>query len=85
MTKHIELTHQEWEKIKAGLINDFGQRILISWVMKRECGFTVREHHRTAKSFDDLGPNVDWRNATSVMCIDFYDEAVKTWFVLKYS
>lgn len=41
----IRLKPDVWfKKIKPKLIVDFGQRILISYVCKRELGFTVREH-----------------------------------------
>ena len=72
--KHIELAEPEWEKVKARLLKDFGKKILISWVMKRECGFTVRTH--TA-----------WENDRHrvIVCLDFYDEKMKTWYILKYT
>ena len=72
--KHIELSTVEWKKVKEQLIEDFGQKILISWVMKRECGFTVRTHTR-------------WQDDQSsvVVCLDFYDEQMKTWYILKYT
>ena len=71
--KHIELSSAEWEQIKSKLIEEFGQKIIITWVLKRECGFTVRSH-------------TDWNdgNYHRVICLDFYDEQMKTWFILKY-
>lgn len=74
--KHIELSQEEWNKIKQQLIADFGQKILISWVMKRECGFTVRNHTRWSE---------DGRDNKVVVCLDFYDEQMKTWYILKYT
>ena len=72
--KHIELAEPEWEKVKARLLEDFGKKILISWVMKRECGFTVRTHtHWTKDQYH------------TVVCLDFYDEQMKTWYILKYT
>ena len=72
--KHLELSKAEWEKVKARLIQEFGQKILISWVLKRECGFTVRSHSRwTANNYEDI------------VCLDFYDEQMKTWYILKYT
>ena len=72
--KHLELSREEWEKVKQRLLEDFGQKILISWVMKRECGFTVRTH--TQGSQDDH---------KVIVCLDFYDERMKTWYILKYT
>ncbi len=72
--KHLELTESEWARVKARLIEDFGQKILISWVLKRECGFTVRSH----TTWNDNRHRV-------VICLDFYDERMKTWYILKYT
>ena len=72
--KHIELTKEEWLHLRRQLVKDYGQKILISWVMRRECGFTIREHHA-------------WTDDQSVTkyCLDFYDEQMKVWFLLKYT
>lgn len=41
----IVLTPSEWSRnIKPRLIQEYGARIMISWVCRRELGFTVREH-----------------------------------------
>ena len=74
--KHLELSKEEWIKIKQRLVEDFGQRILISWVMKRECGFTVRNHTKWSD---------DGRDYSVTVCLDFYDEQMKTWYILKYT
>lgn len=74
--KHIELTKQEWEHLRKQLVKDYGQKILISWVMRRECGFTIREH-LAYEAFDD-GP-------VRKYCLDFYDEQMKVWYLLKYT
>lgn len=74
--KHIELSKSEWIDLRARLVEEYGEKIRISWVMRRECGFTVREHI-VYKAFDD-GP-------TRVFCLDFYDEQMKTWYILKYT
>ena len=73
--KHIELTKEEWLHLRRQLVKDYGQKILISWVMRPDCGFTVREHHVW---FDEKG-------FTSQYCLDFYDEQMKVWFLLKYN
>lgn len=76
--KHIELTHGKWEDLRAKLLAEYGKTILISFVCKRELGFTVREHRR----FDDTHPR--WEDRRSVICLDFYSETAKSWFILKY-
>jgi hypothetical protein len=84
--KHIELTHQEWDWLRAELIKEHGPSILISWKMKRDLGFTVREHKRGfVHLMDTIRAHVDWRDSNSVICLDFYDESMKTWYLLKYS
>jgi hypothetical protein len=83
--KHIELTHREWDWLKDELIKEHGASILISWKMRRELGFTVREHSRGfSPLLDTVVSNVDWRDSRSVICLDFYEESMKTWYMLKY-
>ena len=79
IVKHVELTHDEWEKLKELLVKEYGSKIMISWVMKRELGFTVREHQR----WDDTYAR--WEDRRSVICLDFYEEATKSWYILKYT
>lgn len=71
--KHIELSRDEFHKLKAQLLKEYGNKINISWVLKRECGFTFRTHTK-------------WIDNTTitVYCLDFYEEQIKTWFCLKY-
>lgn len=77
--KHWELTHKEWEEVKQKLIADFGPSIvMISWKMRNELGFSMREHHRWDKT-------KQWEDRASVICIDFYTEAARTYFLLKYT
>jgi hypothetical protein len=76
--KHVELTHAEWNKLKQELVSEHGKSIMISWVMKQKLGFTIREHLR----FNDTYPA--WEDRRSVICLDFYDEAMRTWYILKY-
>jgi len=67
--KHIELTHKEWNELKQRLTAEHGSKILISWAMKRECGFTVRDHCEHDRRY---------------IALDFYDEQMRTLFYLKY-
>ena len=63
-----------WPQIVA----DHGQGILISWVCKERLGFTVREHRA---AISDDGHFWDFQYEIH---LDFYDEAKRTWFLLKY-
>jgi hypothetical protein len=77
--KHLELSHSEWDKIKQQLTEQYGTKILLSWVMRRELNFTIREHHRW-----DNNTNKGWHDQRSVMCIDFYSEDARTYFLLRF-
>lgn len=78
--KHIELTRREWNKIREHIKDEYGQSmILISAKMKRELGFTVREH----RAYDPFDP-MNRQEYRTIICLDFYDEQMKSWFALKY-
>ena len=73
---------EDWENIKTRLIQEYGGRIMISWVMKRELGFTVRTHQEWVE-FDKTGdrPRYYMDNQTH---LDFFNESAQSWFQLKY-
>jgi hypothetical protein len=72
--KHIELSRSEWERIKDQIRNDFGFSMpLLREKMKRELGFSIREHSPDNDRF--------WER---IICVDFYSEEAKVWFTLKY-
>lgn len=72
---------EDWYRIKEKIKQDFGvATAVISWRLKRELGFTVREHQAqdswdTTDSFFSSGREVH---------LDFFNEAAHSWFVLKY-
>ena len=80
----------EWSRIQAQLVADYGPRIAISFVCKRELGFTVRRHKGLVPH-----PQAEWEVMKSQgwdhryhyedqVHLDFYSESAQTWFVLKY-
>ena len=80
----------EWEPIQYQLGLDYGTRIMLSWVCKRELGFTVRRHKGL-----EPHPEAEWEVMKSQgwnhryhyqeqIHLDLYDAAAQTWFVLKY-
>ena len=80
----------EWSVIQAQLVRDFGPRIAISFVCKRELGFTVRRHRGLVPH-----PQAEWEimkregwdhryHYEDQVHLDFYSESAQTWFVLKY-
>ena len=80
----------EWEPIQYQLGLDYGHKIMLSWVCKRELGFTMRRHKGL-----EPHPEAEWKVMKSQgwnhryhyqeqIHLDFYNEAQQTWFVLKY-
>lgn len=70
--KTIKLTEKQWLSIRERIIEEHGNKIMISWVCRRELGFMVRQ-------YDD--PRNSYKTGYH---IDFDDESSKTMFVLKY-
>ena len=78
--KPLEFTRNEWIPLQQRLIADHGLGVMnISWVCRRELGFTIRFHSKCTKD-DELGAAF----GTQVVILDFYDPAKETWFRLKY-
>lgn len=74
----IVLTHAEWRPIFAQLKEEYKSKpsvFLLRDAMKRELGFTVREHREWVHS---LGHH------QSDIRLDFYTESAHSWFRLKY-
>ena len=80
----------EWSDLQAQLVKDFGARIAISFVCKRELGFTVRRHQGLEphdKDTWEVMKSEGWNHRyyyQDQVHLDFYSEAAQTWFVLKY-
>ena len=75
------LTTDEWDKVCSRLKKDYADRpavYLIRDVMRRELGFTTRYHSDYATN--KFGKRV-W---TEMVHLDFYDEMMKSYFVLRY-
>ncbi len=90
--KNLIIFHQpyEWSMIQQQLIDEHGPRIAISFVCKRELGFTIRRHKGLVPH-----PQAEWEIMKSQgwdhryhyedqIHLDFYSESAQTWFVLKY-
>lgn len=68
----------QWEKIKAQLVLDYPPSVmLIRSRMKQELGFTVREHSKW------ITTNTHGYYELQI-CLDFYNDAMESWFQLKY-
>jgi hypothetical protein len=74
--------HEEWEKIYQQILQDFGNKMTISFVLKRELGFTVRQHKGLMPANSKLDPSLKYYEYQ--VHLDFYSESAQTWFQLKY-
>jgi hypothetical protein len=71
----------EWTFIRDKIKQDFGAQIFaISWRIKRELGFTVRQH-KALTPWDEDSSRFSYRDQIH---LDFYNESTLSWFVLKY-
>jgi hypothetical protein len=78
----VVFEHEEdWEIIQEKIKQDFGvATAIISWRLKRELGFTVR-NHRMPISFDTTN---SFFSSGREVHLDFFNESAHSWFVLKY-
>ena len=85
----------EWYELRDRIKKDHGAKIFaISWRLKRELGFTVRQHKGLVKWNDDADykEQEEWLESEfknkyhyeEQIHLDFYNEAQMTMFVLKY-
>lgn len=74
---------EEWQNILDQLYLEYGVKIGISWVMRRELGFTVRNHRGLVPNehVKKHGPTMHYEQQVH---LDFFNESTQTWFVLRY-
>jgi hypothetical protein len=91
--KNLIIFHKlhEFETLHDRLMADHGRStMLISWKMKRELGFTIRNHKGLVEHDKDtweVMKSEGWNHRyhyESQVHVDFYSEAQQSWFVLKY-
>jgi hypothetical protein len=87
--KALRLTEQQWGKIRAHLSQNYPKSVMLTrWKMREVLGFTVR-HHQERVDVRQMAGEFGMRDYGVMMkdwiCLDFYDEAKKTMFLLKYS
>ena len=89
--KNLIIFHdpEDWYRVLDRLEQDFGTAIRMRHIMRRELGFTARDHR-------GLEPNTPLTlNLTDVVRdkgyhyiqqvhLDFYNESSQSWFILKY-
>jgi hypothetical protein len=80
----IKLHPDHWQTIRKRLIAEYPASVmLIRGRMREVLGFTVREHHQWV----ELGKNENGRAYGQTqfwICLDFYNNAMESWFHLKY-
>jgi hypothetical protein len=87
--KPIVLSEQNWAKLRFHLMETQPKSVMLTrWKMRKVLGFTVR-HHRERVDVRQMTGEFGMRDYGVMMkdwiCLDFYDEAKKTMFLLKYS
>ena len=76
--KHHELTLSEWITVREQIREMFGDSmILLRAKMRSELGFSPRRYTKWV-------PKMDGGYYDETVCIDFYTEQARTWFLLKF-
>ena len=91
--KNLIIFHdpEDWYRVLDRLAEDFGQAIRMRFIMRRELGFTARDHQGLEPN-TRLGPTelISTReydqgyHYQAQVHLDFYNEASQSWFILKY-
>lgn len=78
--KHtLVLSPRRWRLLREKITEDYGQAtVLISWRLRNQLGFSVREH-----TDYQSGANDGWITENTIR-LDFYDEQLQTLFLLRY-
>lgn len=79
----IELTELQWARLHQRLAHDYHDEpsvILIRAKMRQVLGFTVRRHREWVTTVEGSS----WRQPRDRICLDFFDDALHTWFLLQY-
>ena len=90
--KNLIIFHRpsDWDPIQDQLNKEYGAKIMISYVCKRELGFTVRRHKGLEphdKESWAIMKSEGWDHRyyyQEQIHLDFYNDAQMSWFMLKY-
>jgi len=82
--KNLVIFHnpEEWNVIWEQLVVEHGVKLNISWVLRRDLGFHVRTHQGLASTNNASKPGQQYYQAQ--VHLDFYNESVQSWFIIKY-
>lgn len=80
MTKPIEVSRSQWNKLLEKLKEEYPASVLLLRERtKARLGFVPREY----KDWDEnMGKYGGWRK--NCIMLDFYSEKKRTWFIMKY-
>ena len=92
--KNLIIFHDpdDWAQVLDRLEQDFGFSIRMRHVMRRELGFTARDHQglESNRKRGDVLDTYAWNTAPAgyhyeqQVHLDFYTESSQSWFILKY-
>lgn len=91
--KNLIIFHSpdDWAEVLDRLAEDFGTVIRMRHIMKRELGFTARDHRglEPNRKADPTLLLTTWEHRQGYhyeqqVHLDFYNEASQSWFILKY-
>ena len=82
---------EDWYQVLDRLAEDFGTVIRMRHIMRRELGFTARDHRGLVRNLQvkDVMDGHESRapigyHYEQQVHLDFYNEASQSWFILKY-
>ncbi len=79
-----------WLQIRDRMIEEYGKtNIIISWRLRKEFGFTIREHRglaqHSSKDLEQLEGDWQWKYYyQDQIHLDFFNDSSQSWFQLKY-
>ena len=73
-----------WDLVWQKILADNSASIVVSWVLKRELGFTVRQHEEWIRFVPPESGELPRNRCIKQVHLDFFNEAALTWFQLKY-
>jgi hypothetical protein len=81
--KNLIIFHRpgDWMAIYTKILKEFGQGMAVRTRLRRELGFTYREHQHWFNGSQN-GTVTRW--CESQIHVDFYNEASQSWFQLRY-
>ena len=82
--KNLIIFHNQaaWETIWQRIVEEYGPSIAISWVCRRELGFSVRNHQHWVTF--DYAEKIPRKYLEEQVHLDFFNPATQSWFQLKY-